>query len=247
MADKSLTTPSAAQVLPAPSDLRPQSNYLRAVLAIAWKDLAAELRSRELLSAMLVFSLLVLLIFYFALELDVKARGAITAGALWVTFAFAGTLGLNRSMAVEKDRGCLDGLLLAPVDRSAIYFGKAISNFAFMLVVEAIVLPVYSVLYSTNLFQPGLLLVIFLGSIGYVGVGTLLATMSVQTRTRDILLSILLFPVVLPVLLPAILASNGFLAGADLTEVLFPLVLLIAYDIIFISIAFMVFDNVVEE
>jgi heme exporter protein B len=133
------------------------------------------------------------------------------------------------------------------VDRSAIYFGKAISNLIFMLVVETVVLPVYSVLYSTNLFQPGLLLVILLGSIGYVGVGTLLATMSVQTRTRDILLSILLFPVILPVLLPAILASNGFLSGADFSEILFPLALLITYDVIFVSVAFMVFDNVVEE
>ena len=131
--------------------------FLRAVGAIAWKDLAAELRSRELLSAMLVFALLVILIFNFALELDVKTRATITAGVLWVTFAFAGTLGLNRSMAVEKDRGCLDGLLLAPVDRSAIYFGKVISNLAFMLIVEAIVLPVYSILYNINLFDPGLL------------------------------------------------------------------------------------------
>jgi len=189
----------------------------------------------------------VIIIFNFALDLDPKMRQTVTAGVLWTTFAFAGTLGLNRSMAIEKDRGCLDGLLLAPVDRSAIYFGKAISNLAFMLVVEVIVLPVYSVLYGTNLFQPGLLMVILLGSIGYVGVGTLLATMSVQTRTRDILLSILLFPVVLPVLLPAIIASNGFLAGDKVEDFLFSIGLLIAYDIIFISVAFMVFDNVVEE
>lgn len=222
-------------------------SFVRAVFAIVWKDIQAEYRSLELVSAMLVFSLLVIIIFNFALNLDIKMRQTITAGVLWTTFAFAGTLGLNRSMSVEKDRGCLDGLLLAPVDRSAIYFGKAISNFAFMLVVEAVVLPVYSILYSTNLFQPGLLLVIFLGSIGYVGVGTLLATMSVQTRTRDILLSILLFPVILPVLLPAIIASNGFLTGVELSENMFPLALLIAYDVIFISIAFMVFDNVVEE
>lgn len=222
-------------------------SFVRAVFAIVWKDIQAEYRSFELISAMLVFSLLVIIIFNFALNLDIKMRQSITAGVLWTTFAFAGTLGLNRSMAVEKDRGCLDGLLLAPVDRSAIYFGKAISNFAFMLVVEAVVLPVYSILYNTNLFQPGLLLVIFLGSIGYVGVGTLLATMSVQTRTRDILLSILLFPVILPVLLPAIIASNGFLAGVELSEIMFSLALLIAYDVIFIAIAFMVFDNVVEE
>jgi len=222
-------------------------SFARAVFAIVWKDIQAEYRSLELVSAMLVFSLLVIIIFNFALNLDIKARQTVTAGVLWTTFAFAGTLGLNRSMSVEKDRGCLDGLLLAPVDRSAIYFGKAISNFVFMLVVEAVVLPVYSVLYNTNLFQPGLLLVIFLGSVGYVGVGTLLATMSVQTRTRDILLSILLFPVILPVLLPAIIASNGFLNGVEIADILFSIGLLVAYDIIFISIAFMVFDNVVEE
>jgi heme exporter protein B len=228
-------------------DFAARPSFLRAVFAIVWKDIQAEYRSLELISAMLVFSLLVIIIFNFALNLDIKTRQTVTAGVLWTTFAFAGTLGLNRSMSVEKDRGCLDGLLLAPVDRSAIYFGKAISNLVFMLVVEIIVLPVYSVLYNTNLFQPGLLIVILLGSVGYVGVGTLLATMSVQTRTRDILLSILLFPVALPVLLPAIIASNGFLERVELAEILFPIGLLVAYDLIFIAVAFMVFDNVVEE
>jgi len=222
-------------------------NFFKAVSAVVWKDLQAEFRSRELFSAMLVFSLLIILIFNFALELDIKTRQSVTAGVLWATFAFAGTLGLNRSMAIEKDRGCLDGLLLAPVDRSAIYFGKVISNLAFMLIVEIIVLPIYSVLYNINLFQPGLLLVILLGSIGYVGVGTLLAAMSVQTRTRDILLPILLFPVVIPVLLAAVKASTGFLTGAEFSEILLPINLLITYDIIFIALAFMVFDSVVEE
>jgi len=229
------------------SHARPSGNFIKAVAAVLWKDLRAEFRSRELFSALLVFSLLIILIFNFALELDIKTRQSVNAGVLWATFAFAGTLGLNRSMAIEKDRGCLDGLLLAPVDRSAIYFGKVLSNLAFMLIVEIIVLPIYSVLYNVNLFLPGLLLVILLGSIGYVGVGTLLAAMSVQTRTRDILLPILLFPVVIPVLLAAVKASGGILAGADLTEILLPINLLIAYDIIFIAVAFMVFDSVVEE
>jgi heme exporter protein B len=165
-----------------------------------------------------------------------------------VTFAFAGTLGLNRSMAVEKDRGCLDGLLLAPVDRAAIYFGKAISNLVFMLIVEAIVLPVYSFLYAINLFQPGLLLIILLGSIGYVSVGTLLASMAVQTRTRDVLLPILLFPVVIPVLISAVKASGGYLSGADFNTEIMPWInLLLVYDVVFIAIAFMTFDYVVEE
>ncbi|MFH1633327.1 MAG: heme exporter protein CcmB [Chloroflexota bacterium] len=164
-----------------------------------------------------------------------------------MTFAFAGTLGLNRSMATEKDRGCLDGLLLAPVDRSAIYFGKAIGNLIFMLVVEVIVLPLYSVLYNINLFQPGLLLVILLGSVGYVAVGTLLAAMAVQARTRDILLPILLFPLAIPVLIAAVKASGGFLQGLPIIEVRPWIDLLIAYDVIFIAIAFMFFDYVVEE
>lgn len=222
-------------------------NFFQAIRAIVWKDLRAEFRSYELLSAMLVFSLLVLMIFNFALELDVKTRQSVTAGVLWATFAFAGTLGLNRSMAIEKDRGCLDGLLLAPVDRSAIYFGKFISNLVFMLIVEAIVLPMYSVLYNTNLFQPGLILVILLGSIGYTSVGTLLAAMSVQTRTRDVLLPILLFPVAFAVLLAAVKASGGFLDGSDFSEISFPINLLIGYDIIFIATSFMVFDTIVEE
>ena len=227
--------------------MRKKNSYLRAIGAVAWKDLAAELRSRELLSAMLVFSLLVILIFNFALELDVKTRDAVTAGVLWVTFVFAGTLGLNRSMAIEKDRGCLDGLLLAPVDRSAIYFGKAISNLAFMLIVEIVILPAYSILYNTNLFQPGLLFIILLGSIGYTAVGTLLSAMSVQTRTRDVMLPILLFPVILPVLIAAVKASSGYLQDLPFDQILPWINLLIVYDIIFIAIAFMVFDYVVEE
>ena len=226
---------------------RSSPSLLKATLAIVQKDLAAEFRSRELISAMLVFSMLVILIFNFALELDVKVRQSVTAGVLWTTFAFAGTLGLNRSMSVEKDRGCIDGLLLAPVDRSAIYFGKAISNLAFMLIVEAIVLPVYSMLYNVNLFRLDLLGVILLGSIGYTAVGTLLSAMAVQTRTRDVLLPILLFPIAVPVLLASVKASNGLLAGAEFAEVLTPLNILIVYDIVFIAVAFMVFDFVVEE
>lgn len=221
--------------------------FFRSMLAVVWKDLAAEMRSREMLSSMLVFALLVILVFNFALELDAKTRANVTAGVLWVTFTFAGTLGLNRSMAVEKDRGCLDGLLLAPVDRTAIYFGKALGNLIFMLVVAAIVLPVYSILYNVNLFIPGLLGVIFLGCIGYVSVGTLLATMSVQTRTRDILLPILLFPVVIPVLVAAVRASGGLLQGLAVSEIIPWVNLLLAYDVIFTAVGWMVFDFIVEE
>lgn len=223
------------------------SAHLNAIGAVVWKDLVAELRSRELLSAMLVFALLAILIFNFALELDIGTRETVTSGVLWVTFAFAGTLGLNRSMAIEKDRGCLDGLLLAPVDRSAIYFGKALSNLIFMIIVEAVVLPVYSALYNINLFKPALLGIILLGLIGYAAVGTLLSAMAVQTRTRDVLLPILLFPVALPVLIPAVKASIGCLQAYEMNRIWPWLNLLLVYDVIFSSVSFMVFDYVVEE
>lgn len=225
----------------------PAARYLRSMLAVLWKDVVAEWRSREMLSAMLVFALLVIIIFNFALELDPTTKADVTAGVLWVTFAFAGTLGLNRSMAIEKDNSCLDGLLLAPIDRSAIYFGKTIANLVVIWVVAAIIIPIYSILYNLNLFNSGLLLVVFLGSLGYASVGTLLASMSIQTRMRDILLPILLFPVVLPVLIAAVKASTGYLQGLEVAEIQAWLNLLIAYDIIFIAVGFMVFDYVVEE
>jgi heme exporter protein B len=223
--------------------------FLRSLWAIVWKDLAAEIRSRELLSSMLIFALIVVLIFNFALDLDPKTRTSpnVTAGILWVTFTFAGTLGLNRSMSQEKDRGCLDGLLLAPVDRSVIYFGKMIANLVFMLLVEAILIPVYSILYNVNLFNPGLILVVFLGSFGYVAVGTLLSSMAVQTRTRDVLLPLLLFPVVLPVIIGSVKATSAFLQGLEMSEIWPWLNLLIVFDVIFTAIAFMTFDYVVEE
>jgi heme exporter protein B len=222
-------------------------SFLQAMFAVVWKDLAAELRSREIFSSMVVFALLVVLIFNFALELETGTRSSVTAGVLWVTFTFAGTIGLNRSMSMEKDRGCLDGLLLAPVDRSAIYFGKMIGNLAFMLVVEAVVVPVFSVLYNQNLFQPGLLLVILLGSLGYCTVGTLLSAMAVQARTRDILLPILLFPVIIPVVVAAVKASAGFIQAVPMADITPWLNLIIVYDVIFLVIAWLVFDKVVEE
>jgi heme exporter protein B len=232
-----------------PTDRLPSAlgQGLRATFAIVRKDLTAEVRSKELVSALLVFSLLVVLIFNFALELDKAARENVAAGVLWVTFTFAGTLGLNRAFAAEKDRGSFDGLLLAPVDRAAIYFGKLIGALIFMLTVEAIVIPVFSILYNINLFRPLLLLVVLLGTFGYAVVGTLLASMAMHTRARDVMLPILLFPVAIPVIIAAVKASAGILLASDWGEIAPWINLLVVYDTIFIAIAYMVFDYLVEE
>jgi len=220
---------------------------LRAALAILWKDLAVEWRSRSLLTAMFVFALLVILIFNFALELDARARRNVTAGVLWATFAFAGTLGLNRSLAIESEMGALDGLLLAPVDRSALFFGKALGNLVFLTILEIFTLPVYALLYNVNVFNPGLLLVIGLGSLGYVVVGTLLAGMAAQARTRELLLPVMLFPLTLPLLIAAVRASSSFLGGLEMEFIRPSLNLLIVYDVIMLALGYMFFDAIVEE
>jgi heme exporter protein B len=224
-----------------------RSPFLRTMLAVLWKDLAAEIRSREIITSMLVFSLLVVFVFNFALELETTVRASVASGVLWVTFIFAGTLGLNRSMALEKDRGCLDGLLMAPVDRSAIYFGKLLGNLVFMLLVAVIIVPLLSIFYNLNLISVGLLGVILLGSVGYCAVGTLLAAMAVQAHTRDILLPILLFPVVLPVVVAAVKASSGILLLNPADEIMPWINLLLVYDVIFLVIGWLVFDKVVED
>lgn len=225
-----------------------QTPFFKSMWAIVWKDFSAELRSRELISSMLVFSLLVIIIFNFALAMNPRERLAVTPGILWVTFVFAGTLGLNRSMAVEKDRGCLDGLLLAPVDRSAIYFGKVIGNLLFMFMVEIIVLLAFAIFYNNfGVFNPGLLITVVLGSIGYSVVGTLLSSMTVYARTRDMLLPILLFPVALPVLISAVKASGFFLEGLEMEYIWPSINMLITFDLIYIGLAYMLYDYIVEE
>jgi len=221
--------------------------YARTVAAVLWKDLTAEIRSKELLSAMLVFSLLVVLIFNFALELDKAARENVMAGVLWVTAVFSGTLGLNRSLALEKDRGSLDGLLLAPVDRSAIYFGKVLGNWLFMLTVQVIVLPVFSILFNRPILNPMLIVILLLGTAGYAVIGTLLASMAIHTRAREVMLPILLLPVTVPVLVAAVRASSAALINADWEDIAPWFNLLLSYDVIFIGVAYMVFDYVVEE
>jgi heme exporter protein B len=233
----------AAPALPA----RRGGHYVRAVGAILWKDLAAELRSKELISSMVVFALLVILIFNFALELNRTGRVEAAAGILWVTTVFTSTLGLNRSLAAEKDRGSLDGLLLAPVDRSAVYFGKTLGNILFILIVEAIILPVFSVLFNVSLVQPLVIAIVILGAIGYSAVGTLLAALAVHSRSRDVMLPILLFPVAVPVVIAAVSATRGVLSGSEWAEISLWLNVLIGYDVLFVALAFMVFDYVVEE
>jgi len=229
------------------ADNKEGSLFLRVVWAIMRKDLAVEWRSRQILTSMLVFSMLVVMIFHFALDLSPALQQEAAAGVVWLTFTFAATLGLNRSAALEMENSCLDGLLLAPVDRAAILFGKAGSNLVLVLALELVVLPLVSLLFNINLLQPGLLLVVLLGSLGYILAGTMLSMMAMNSRTRDMLLPLLLLPVVLPLLIPAVRASMYMLQGQGTKMVQPHLNLLIAIDVIYLALAYMTFDQVVEE
>lgn len=221
--------------------------FLAKVWVIVVKDVAAELHTREMVSAMLVFAVLSLLIFSLALDLRGAVARAAGPGVLWVTVAFAGTLGLSRSLAREQQSGCIDGLLLAPMDRSAIFFGKALGNLIFMAVVEIVLLPLFSALFDVALLRPGVLLVVALGTLGYAAVGTLLASIAVNTRAREVMLPVLLLPLAVPLLIAAVQATGGLVEGASLGEVGGWLRLLVIYDLVVVAVAMLTYDYVVEE
>lgn len=226
---------------------RPVTPYWQAVGAIAWKDLRAEFRSRELINSMLLFTLMTVMVFSLALELDANARETIVAGVLWVTIVFAGQLGLSRSLASEKDKGSLDALLLAPIARSALFFGKMIGNLLFVLVIGLVLMVLLTVMFNITLVQPLLLLLVVLGSVGFTTVGTLLSSMSVHARSRETLLPILLMPVVLPIVISAVRASTAVLNDMPTEDWLPWLQLLALADVIYIAASYALFDFVVEE
>lgn len=240
MAESAHFAVSPAREMAAGSPLRPAG-------AILWKDLVAEVRSKELLSAMLVFALIVVVVFNFAVELRLELARQTSIGFLWITILFAGMLGLGRSLAREKDRGCLDGLLLCPVNRGMIFLGKMVGNLIFILAVEVVVIPLFVFLFEVAFFRPLQLLVILLGTVGFAGVGTLLSAMAVQTRARDVMLPIILLPVTIPLVLAAVRASRVVLDGRAMSELLPWVGMLVAFDLVMMTVAYLTFDYVVEE
>ena len=219
----------------------------RAVMAIVAKDVAAELRSKETLSTLLVFALMVVVVFNFAFELRVENVRQIAPGVLWVAFTFSGVLALNRSFVVEREEDCIEGLRLTPVDRGVIYVGKLLANTLFMLAAEACILPLFAVLFDVSVLSPALWLIVVLGTVGFAAVGTLFAAMAVNTRAREAMLPLLLFPIAVPVLIAATKATGQALDGQGLSEVYSWLRLLVAFDLIFTVIAWLGFEYVLEE
>jgi heme exporter protein B len=222
-------------------------SFWQGILAITSKDIRAELRTKDIFSSVFVFALLAVIVFNFAFQLRVPDMKMVLPGIVWVAIAFAGVLGLNRAFAVEQDKGSFAGLLLAPVDRAAIYFGKMLGNLLFMLVVELILLPLVMIFFNLSLLTLPHLLILFLGTFGFAVVGTLFSAIAVNTRAREVLLPILLFPVLVPVLVASVNMTGGLLDGKTLADISDGLRLVIFYDLLFVIVAYLTFDYVVEE
>lgn len=222
---------------------------LRVLATLIWKDLLAEFRTRELLSSMLLFAFLVVVIFNFAFEPGSRSTKEAAPGILWVAFTFAGVLGLHRSLAHEVENGCLHGLMLAPIDRGLIFLGKMTGNVVFILTVELLTLPLFAVLFNISLFSAldRLAVIFLLATIGFAAVGTLFSAIAINTRTREIMLPILLFPVEVPVILAAVNATAAAIDGKAWTAIAGWLKILLAFDLLFVMVCYVTFEYVLEE
>ncbi len=218
------------------------------VFLVAWKDILLELRNREVVVSALVFGVMIVVIFNFTLNITPETVDLLAPGTLWVAFSFAGVLAMSRAFVTEKDQGSLDGLLLCPVSRDSLYFGKMLALFLFMVTVEAVLLPVFAVMFNFSAFSFTLVGLILLATLGFATVGTLFSAIAVNTRSREIMLPILFFPVISPVLIAAVEASTGAIGSSvSVIGVGRWLQLIAVFDAIFLVLSPWLFSLVVEE
>jgi heme exporter protein B len=253
-----------------------QTPFWTVALSVFRKDLRMELRSREQVSAMGLFALIAVLVYSFALELtspllaineqlrsintlleelgeaqiqavDPLNITNIVVGVFWVTVIFAVILGLNRSLATEREQGNMDAMLIAPIHRSAIFVGKTLANFVFAFIIGVILLPVITILFNISLIDLRVIVVLLLGVLGISGIGTLLAAMAVQTRSRETLLPIIMLPALLPVVLSVVRATNGIVSGKPDDLWLSWLSFVVFIDLLYLMLSYFAFPFVVED
>jgi len=221
--------------------------FLRQSLTIAAKDLRSEIRSKETINASLSFALVILLLFSFAFDPEVEQIQALSGGLLWLVFAFAGVLVINRSFARDLPNDCLDALLASPISGTALFFGKSVANFLLLLALELVCLPVFGVFYNvawTRQFWQ-LMLVLALTTWGLSVVGTTFSAMTVNLRLRELMLPMLIYPIMIPCLLGAIELTAALVAGKPVDgELLFALRLIIGFDVIYTALASVLVETV---
>ena len=221
--------------------------FLGPMMAIVWKDLLLELRTKDIVVSVLVFALLVIVVFSFAINPTPQLVALVAPGILWVAFIFGGVLGLSRSFALEKAGGNLHGLMLAPVGRDVLFFGKMAGSFLFMVIVELAMFPIFAVLFNLSMTMPELIPTALLATLGIAAVGTVFAAMAVNTRSREVMLPLLFLPVVLPVVVAAVEASGVIIGGGDVDDLARWLPLLGVFDAVFLVVCPLAFNIVVQE
>jgi heme exporter protein B len=226
---------------------------MRQFRAILKKDIVMELRTKEMLTSMGLYTLLTLVVYYVALSragngFDVRL---IAGGLLWLAFLFTSMLGLNRSLVHEKDQGCLEALLLSPLDRPVIFFGKAVGNLIFLLIVEALTIPIFIFMFLASKPIVGpiweIAFALMVGAIGIAGIGTLLATMSVNTTGKDFILAVLFIPIMFPLLYAVVAGTSGVIIGDPGYQQLFWTSMSIGggYDVIMLVAAYGLYEFIV--
>jgi heme exporter protein B len=219
---------------------------LRTAGVVLWKDLRIELRTRDAVSTALVFSILVLVIFNFALDVNTPEMRRLAAGFFWVAFAFAGTLSLSRSFALEKESGAGRALAIAPVDAGGVFLGKCLANAVFLLATQTISLPLFVIFFDVSIARAWALAVSFaLGSLAFAATGTLFSAIASNTRMRELLLPLLFQPLSVPALIAAVETTSFALGNTESASFWFTL--LIVYDVVFLTVSLLVFEYVLEE
>ncbi len=216
-------------------------------LAVVWKDVVLESRTKDTVVSVFVFALLVIVVFNFALNPTPQSVGLVAPGILWVAFTFGGVLGLTRTFAVERERGGMQGMLLTPVGRDEIYLGKVLSIFVLMIAVEVVTFPIFAVIYDLPLLAPGFIPVAVLATVGIAAVGTLFSAMAVNTRAREVMLPLLFLPIAVPVVVAAVEASGPALAADPWGGALPWLPILAVYDAVFLVVCSLAFGYVVQD
>ena len=226
-----------------------RSRYVADVLALVGKDLAIELRTKTALVSALVFAVLVLAILYFARDATAVAAFDVAPGVLWVTFTFAGILGLNRAFLLERENNAIDGLRLTGISPTAIFLGKMAGNLAFVGVVELVSLPLFVLFYDLDIWRqlPALMVVIVMATFAFVAVGTILSAMVVRTRFSEVMLPVLLLPFLVPPVVSAVQITWRILAQRPLSEMTGWLSLLGAFDVVFFLLALLLFEAIIVE
>ena len=217
------------------------------VMAVLWKDVVLETRTKDTLVSVFVFALLSIVVFNFALNPTPQNVALVAPGILWIAFTFGGVLGLTRSFAVEKEQGGMQALLLTPAGRDSIYLGKVLSIFVFMTAVEVVAFPIFAVIYNLPVLAPEFIPVALLATLGIASVGTLFSAMAVNTRAREVMLPLLFLPIAVPVIVAAVEASRPAITGDPWGDAVQWLPVLAVFDVVFLVVCSLGFGYVVQD